>query len=155
MITIVFIAITKQYIVRIANVAIPMPFTQTITLVIMHHTMRVIIPITTVKWTPAQYQAHRQWPEARDKFRQKKFISSGEINLNVSNTDSIMESVIATFGKDYMVETFDGISVSASDWRFNIRKSNTESLVRLNVESSNLDRNLNGLVKKIISSILA
>ncbi len=89
------------------------------------------------------------------KIRRKKFISSGEINLNVSNTNSIMDSVIATFGKDYMVERFDGVSVSASDWRFNLRKSNTESLVRLNVESSNLDKDLNGLVKKIISSILA
>jgi len=44
----------------------------------------------------------------------------------------------ALYAKDAIaVENVDGVSVEFADWRFNIRMSNTEPLVRLNVESRN------------------
>jgi phosphomannomutase len=43
----------------------------------------------------------------------------------------------------------DGFSLTIDDWRFNLRKSNTEPLVRLNVESKGTSINLDDQVKKI------
>ena len=64
---------------------------------------------------------------------------SGEINSKVASTESassLMESVEARYAdgdKDYT----DGLSVAYPDWRFNLRKSNTEPVIRLNVECFN------------------
>ncbi len=62
------------------------------------------------------------------------FPASGEINSMVTDADA----VIATIEKKYrngQCDYTDGLSVSFPDYRFNIRKSNTEPLLRLNVES--------------------
>jgi len=66
--------------------------------------------------------------------RMAAFPVSGEINNRVDDPDAIIAKIEARYGdgeKDYT----DGLSVAFSDFRFNIRKSNTESLLRLNVES--------------------
>lgn len=59
---------------------------------------------------------------------------SGEINSTVENPDSIIANLKQLYANGE-IEEVDGLSISFSDWRFNIRKSNTEPLLRLNVES--------------------
>jgi phosphomannomutase len=66
--------------------------------------------------------------------RQAAFPVSGEINNRVSDPDAIIARIEERYGdgdKDYT----DGLSIAFPAFRFNIRKSNTEPLLRLNVES--------------------
>lgn len=68
--------------------------------------------------------------------RMRLFPVSGEINRNVADAGAIMEKVRARYEKDALAVTFvDGLSMDMGDWRFNMRQSNTEALLRLNVES--------------------
>lgn len=68
--------------------------------------------------------------------RRNLFPSSGELNFSVSNPEKCIKIVKKYFSKGALrVDQIDGISVSFEAWRFNIRASNTEPLVRLNVES--------------------
>ena len=64
------------------------------------------------------------------------FPCSGEINMTVTDAKSVLQAVLGHFeGQDYKFDDTDGIGVDFADWRFNIRSSNTEPLLRLNVES--------------------
>lgn len=66
--------------------------------------------------------------------RMVAFPVSGEINNRVADPDAIIAQIEEKYGdgeKDYT----DGLSIAFTDFRFNIRKSNTEPLLRLNVES--------------------
>jgi len=70
--------------------------------------------------------------------RMTAFPASGEINRRVDDANKVIERMEALYAKDAIaVEHVDGVSVEFADWRFNIRMSNTEPLVRLNVESRN------------------
>jgi phosphomannomutase len=61
---------------------------------------------------------------------------SGEINYNVENTQASIEAVKVHFASlNPKTDDTDGISLEFSDWRLNLRASNTEPLLRLNVES--------------------
>lgn len=60
---------------------------------------------------------------------------SGEINSTVGDPDAVLEKVRETFGGRGRVLTIDGISVVGEGWWLNVRKSNTEPLVRLNCEA--------------------
>jgi phosphomannomutase len=61
---------------------------------------------------------------------------SGEINRSVEDAAVVLARVEAAFaGRGGTVETIDGLSMAFDDWRFNLRMSNTEPVVRLNVES--------------------
>ncbi len=61
---------------------------------------------------------------------------SGEINMTVNDSDKVISAVKSYFdGQDYQFDNADGIGLSFKHWRFNIRSSNTEPLLRLNVES--------------------
>ena len=72
------------------------------------------------------------------KDRIDKFPVSGEINRTVRNPEIILERVRDYyFSHDPKIEELDGYSFDFSDWRFNLRMSNTEPLIRLNVESRN------------------
>lgn len=84
--------------------------------------------------------------------RVEKYPSSGEINRKVSNMDSIISSVECHYSnlKGALTDHIDGLSVNFKDWRFNLRKSNTESLLRLNVESIGN----NTLLEKYVAEIL-
>lgn len=64
------------------------------------------------------------------------FPSSGEINFTVADAGATIEKVLSAYRADavYIDET-DGVSLAFDGWRFNLRQSNTEPLVRLNVES--------------------
>jgi len=64
------------------------------------------------------------------------FPCSGEINFTVADTKESQEKVADTYLRfDPMVETIDGLSMEFDDWRFNLRASNTEPLLRLNIET--------------------
>ena len=64
------------------------------------------------------------------------FPSSGEINRTVSDADAVIEAVEKHFSAQATdVLKIDGLSMSFEQWRFNLRKSNTEPLIRLNIES--------------------
>ncbi|MCK5665880.1 MAG: phosphomannomutase CpsG [Thiotrichaceae bacterium] len=61
---------------------------------------------------------------------------SGEINRTVGDAQKVIESVKKHFdGQSYEFDSTDGIGLTFDTWRFNIRSSNTEPLLRLNVES--------------------
>ncbi|MBD1389158.1 phosphomannomutase CpsG [Neiella sp. HB171785] len=62
--------------------------------------------------------------------------SSGEINQQLSNPQAAIANVLDKLkGEALSIDHTDGISVEFSNWRFNLRQSNTEPVVRLNVES--------------------
>jgi len=68
--------------------------------------------------------------------REGAFPCSGEINRVIGDPKSLINSVEAHYGPGSMrVEYLDGLSIELEDWRFNLRMSNTEPVVRLNVES--------------------
>lgn len=68
--------------------------------------------------------------------RMKKFPASGEINRRIENPTAAIAAIEAIYAKDALaVDHTDGLSVSYPEWRFNLRMSNTEPVVRLNVES--------------------
>ena len=68
--------------------------------------------------------------------RRKLFPSSQEMNFMVDDIDGALERVLAVYQKEAIaVDATDGFSLSFEDWRFNLRKSNTEPLVRLNIEA--------------------
>lgn len=64
------------------------------------------------------------------------FPASGEINRQVEDAGQTLDRLHARYSSDALaVDDTDGFSFEFSDWRFNIRRSNTEPVVRLNVES--------------------
>ncbi len=61
---------------------------------------------------------------------------SGEINFTVDDTDQVIAAVLAHYAdQDVVPDRTDGISLDFVDWRFNLRVSNTEPVIRLNVET--------------------
>jgi phosphomannomutase len=71
--------------------------------------------------------------ELIDAFRSTYFIS-GEINSEVEDADAKMAEIEERYA-DGEITKLDGISVDYDDWHFNVRASNTEPLLRLNLES--------------------
>lgn len=69
--------------------------------------------------------------------RMKAFPCSGEINSNVQDIHAILTHIEEYYGSmpDVKVSHVDGLSIAFEDWRFNLRGSNTEPVLRLNVES--------------------
>ncbi|WP_127119431.1 phosphomannomutase [Thiomicrospira sp. S5] len=68
--------------------------------------------------------------------RMKAYPCSGEINYKVQDVPVVLEKVIKHFAPlNPLVDRTDGISLDFGNWRMNIRASNTEPLLRLNVES--------------------
>ncbi|MEI7997658.1 MAG: phosphomannomutase, partial [Methylococcaceae bacterium] len=64
------------------------------------------------------------------------FPASGEINRTIAQPEAAIELVKKHYLKDaQLVDYTDGLSMEFGNWRFNLRCSNTEPLVRLNVES--------------------
>jgi phosphomannomutase/phosphomannomutase/phosphoglucomutase len=61
---------------------------------------------------------------------------SGEINYRVTNVSSAIEQVLRHFQPQHpVIDSTDGVSIEFPEWRFNLRGSNTEPLLRLNVET--------------------
>lgn len=67
-----------------------------------------------------------------------KYFSPGEINFETERKDEIMKMAEEKYS-DGKIEHIDGLSVEYTDWRFNLRKSNTEPLLRLNLEAKSED----------------
>ncbi|HPF70942.1 MAG TPA: phosphomannomutase, partial [Candidatus Krumholzibacteria bacterium] len=67
---------------------------------------------------------------------QAAYPASGEINRWLQDPDRVLERIERRYAPDAVgIDLTDGISMDMGDWRFNLRKSNTEPVIRLNVES--------------------
>jgi phosphomannomutase len=68
--------------------------------------------------------------------RMAAFPASGEINRTLADPPAVLAAVAARYRDQALaIDHTDGLSMEFADWRFNLRASNTEPLVRLNVES--------------------
>ncbi|MGC9329070.1 MAG: phosphomannomutase [Candidatus Hinthialibacter sp.] len=86
--------------------------------------------------------------------RIQKFPCSGEINRLVNNPDAAIEHVREYYQKQNpSIDETDGIGMEFDQWRFNLRKSNTEPILRLNVESREDQELLNEKTQEILSII--
>ncbi len=69
------------------------------------------------------------------KERMESYPCSGEINSKVKDADEVLARIEAEYGSQGKVTKIDGLKVEYDNWRFNLRKSNTEPVIRLNVET--------------------
>jgi len=71
-----------------------------------------------------------------------RYSLSGEINTEVADQAAVTAAIKAEYGQvpGVAVDELDGLSVTAPDWSFNVRPSNTEPLLRLNVEAKDPTR---------------
>ena len=76
----------------------------------------------------------RKLSEILRPLRERYFIT-GELNTPVSDVAVKLQELQERFGREGEVSHLDGISVDADDWHFNVRPSNTEPLLRLNLEA--------------------
>ncbi len=67
--------------------------------------------------------------------RRAAFPSSGEVNFRVKDADAAIAAVRAAYGSGAEIDELDGLSIAHPMWRLNLRQSNTEPLVRLNLEA--------------------
>jgi phosphomannomutase len=72
--------------------------------------------------------------EALEPYRDRYFIT-GEINTPVADVPAKLQELELRYGDEGEVSHLDGLSVEADDWHFNVRPSNTEPLLRLNLEA--------------------
>ena len=68
----------------------------------------------------------------------ERYAASGEINTEVDDQQAVMDRVAAGY-PDAAVDHLDGLTVDVGDWWFNLRPSNTEPLLRLNLEAPTAD----------------
>ena len=69
------------------------------------------------------------------KERMDRYPCSGEINSKVADAPAILAKLEKKYGPQGRVDKTDGLSVEFEKWRFNLRMSNTEPVIRLNVET--------------------
>lgn len=68
--------------------------------------------------------------------RMAKYPCSGEINYRVADVSAVLDKILKHFAVESpVIDRTDGISLEFEQWRFNLRSSNTEPLLRLNVET--------------------
>lgn len=82
----------------------------------------------------------------------KTYPCSGEINSTIPDPAGKLEEIKAKYN-DGKQDTIDGISVEYADWRFNVRMSNTEPLLRLNVESKGNQKLMEEKTKELLDFI--
>ena len=84
--------------------------------------------------------------------RMEKFPASGEINRKVADAELAIRTIRDQYAADAKnIDETDGVSLEFEDWRFNLRASNTEPVIRLNVET----RADKKLMKAKVEEILA
>jgi phosphomannomutase len=76
----------------------------------------------------------RKLSEILRPFRERYFIT-GELNTPVPDVAAKLREIEERFGREGRVSHLDGVSVDAEDWHLNVRPSNTEPLLRLNLEA--------------------
>lgn len=87
--------------------------------------------------------------------RMQAFPASGEINRKLGNAQVVIQRIRDIYEPDAVsIDGTDGVSIEYSDWRFNLRTSNTEPVVRLNVESK-ADTNLMQIKTEDILNLLS
>jgi phosphomannomutase len=64
----------------------------------------------------------------------ERYVGSGEVNSTVDDQDAVLAEIEKTYADQGEIDHLDGLTVSGEDWWFNVRASNTEPLLRLNVE---------------------
>ena len=64
-----------------------------------------------------------------------RYVASGEINSKVKDAEKSIELIRKKYCDKYLVDELDGLTITADNWWFNLRPSNTEPLLRLNVEA--------------------
>jgi phosphomannomutase len=69
----------------------------------------------------------------------ERYAASGEINSRVADQQMIMDRVAGAFAGRGTQDRLDGLTISGPDWWVNVRPSNTEPLLRLNVEAASLE----------------
>ncbi len=79
-------------------------------------------------------QRGRKLSEILEPYRSRYFIT-GEINSRVADVAAKLAELRERFGPEGRLTELDGVSVEADDWHFNVRPSNTEPLLRLNLEA--------------------
>ncbi len=82
-----------------------------------------------------------------------RYFASGEINFKVQDKDGMINRLASEFSNGKQ-DTLDGITVKFDTWWFNVRKSNTEPMLRLNLEGrtkADMDKGLK-MVKKILEN---
>ncbi len=65
-----------------------------------------------------------------------RYVASGEINSKVKDVTKSIAKVRDKYHGQYQVDELDGLTITADSWWFNLRGSNTEPLLRLNVEAN-------------------
>jgi phosphomannomutase len=95
----------------------------------------------------------RRLSELLEPLRSRYFIS-GEINSEVADQEAKMEELVERYS-DGEVSQLDGISVDYDDWHFNVRPSNTEPLLRLNLESLVSHDHMKNQLNEVLSLIRA
>ena len=71
--------------------------------------------------------------ESLDSF--DRYFSSGEINTQVKDASKSIKLIRKKYEKENEIDELDGLTVTSEKWWFNLRPSNTEPLLRLNVEA--------------------
>jgi phosphomannomutase len=86
----------------------------------------------------------------------QRYEASGEINFTVSDAPAVVESVLTAFGSRInSIDHLDGVTVDIGDGRwFNLRTSNTEPLLRLNVEARTAEE-VDQIVEEVAALIAA
>ncbi len=83
--------------------------------------------------------------------RMSLYPASGEINRRIEDTAATLALIQEKYaGEALQVDHTDGLSMDFSDWRFNVRASNTEPVVRLNVESRGDDELMQLKIREIL-----
>lgn len=86
--------------------------------------------------------------------RMAAFPASGEINNTIENPPALLKEIESTYAAEAEnVNFIDGLSISFPDWRFNLRMSNTEPVVRLNVESRSDERLMKSKTEELLNLI--
>ncbi len=89
------------------------------------------------------------------KSQSEAFPSSGEINFKVKNADTAIYQVLEKYQPSAIsIDKTDGVSLAFENWRFNLRKSNNEPLVRLNIEARGNSINIEEKLEDITGLIL-
>ena len=88
------------------------------------------------------------------KQRINKYPASGEINFALTNPDMAIANIVNKYEKFALeVNHIDGVSMEFTNWRFNLRKSNTESLLRLNIEARNSTTIMQQKTQELLASL--
>ena len=86
--------------------------------------------------------------------RQARYPASGEINRSVVDAHAALEALHARYAPTAKsVDATDGYSFEFDDWRFNIRRSNTEPVVRVNVEARGNEALMRAKTAEVLASL--